>query len=282
MANAKKRVLGEARHRPLEGVRVVELSQLVAGPQCGQLLAEQGADVVKVQPSMGVVVYPVWISLSWGKKNILLDIKNPDGKKRFAELLADADVLLDTQRPGALALLGFDEATLREINPNLIVAKMSFWAPGTPWEKRRGFEQIAQAVTGTIHVTSEGLPEPALVAALINDALTGYLVATGVFMALAEREEQGGYWYTGAYLSRCSTMAVNIVGREPEKYAPVTMQDLIDQGVDQETRWGTFTRFAPAVEFSHTPSMALRATSWPGMDSDTIVGTEKPAGDEPP
>jgi len=80
----RKRVLGKAKHRPLEGVRMLELTDMVSGPQAGQLLAEQGADVIKVQPPLGNVVYPVWMATSWGKRNILLDVKSTYGQKRFA------------------------------------------------------------------------------------------------------------------------------------------------------------------------------------------------------
>ena len=283
--NARKRALGKARHRPLEGVRVVELTHLVAGPTAGLLLAEQGADVIKVQPRRGDWVLPVWLSVSWGKKTILLDIKSPDGKKRIADLLASADVLVSSQRPGALDHLGLGEAALRDINPNLILATESFASPGTPWATRKGMEQIAQAVSGTMHVHSEGLglKDPTVVPALMNDHLTGYLLAIPVVAALAEREEKGGFWHVDASLTRCSTLAVDLV--EPvdsEHYAPITVQDYIDHGVDQVSPWGIWTRFAPAVEFSHTPSMALRPTSWPGTDPDTTGWTEKPAGDAPP
>ena len=136
-----------------------------------------------------------------------------------------------------------------------------------------------------MHVHSEGLglKEPTVVPALLNDHVTGYLLAIPVVAALAEREEKGGFWRVGASLSRCSTMAVNFVDSvDSEPYSPFVVQDLIDHGVDQVTPWGTFTRFAPPVEFSHTPSMALRPTSWPGTDPDTIGWTENPAGDAPP
>jgi crotonobetainyl-CoA:carnitine CoA-transferase CaiB-like acyl-CoA transferase len=76
--SAKKRLLGQAKHRPLEDVRVVELTHMVAGPNCGRLLAEQWADVIKVQPPLGDWVLPIWIDGSWGKKNILLDIGGPE------------------------------------------------------------------------------------------------------------------------------------------------------------------------------------------------------------
>src|SRR6516164_5400130 len=281
----KKRALGKANYRPLEGVRVLELTHLVAGPTAGYALAEQGADVIVVQPPRGDWVTPIWMSVSWGKKNILTDIKNPDGKKRFVDLLASADVLISSQRPGALDHLGLSEVELREINPNLVYAAESWAPPGTPWALRRGFEQIAQAVTGTMHVHSEGLglEAPTVVPALMNDHLTGYLLAIPVVAALAEREEKGGFWRVDSSLTRTSMLGNELVGSvDDEPYAPVTVQDLIDYGVDQVSPWGTFTRFTPPVAFSHTPSMALRAPAWLGTDPDTIGWTANPAGDGPP
>jgi len=283
--STKKRVLGTAKYRPLEGVRVVDLTNVVAGPTAGFVLAEQGADVIYVHPPRGDWVTPIWLSVNWGKKTILTDIKSPDGKKRFIDLLASADVLISSQRPGALDHLGLSEAELRDINPNLVYAAESWAPPGTPWALRRGFEQIAQAVTGTMHVHSEGLglEAPTVVPALMNDHLTGYLLAIPVVAALAEREEKGGFWRVDSSLTRTSMLGNELVGSvDDEPYAPVTVQDLIDYGVDQDSPWGTFTRFTPPVAFSHTPSMALRAPAWPGTDPDTIGWTANPAGDAPP
>ena len=283
--STKKRALGSAKYRPLEGVRVVDLTNVVAGPTAGFALAEQGADVILVRKPLGDWVTPIYLSVSWGKKTILTDIKSPDGKKRFVDLLASADVLLSSNRPDALDRLGLSEAELAEINPNLIYGSESFASLGTPWAGRRGFEQIAQAVTGTQHVHSEGLglEAPTVTPALMNDHLTGYLLAIAVVAALAEREEQGGFWRIDTSLTRCSTFGNELVGPvDDEPYAPVSVQDLIDHGVDQVSPWGTFTRFTPPVAFSHTPSMALRPPSWPGTDPDTIGWTANPAGEGPP
>jgi len=282
---AKERVLGNAQYRPLEGVRVVDLTNVVAGPTAGFALAEQGADVIAVHAPRGDWVTPIWLSVNWGKKNILTDIKSPDGRKRFVDLLASADVLISSQRPGALDRLGLGEAELREINPNLVYGSESFASPGTPWAGRRGFEQIAQAVSGTMHVHSEGLAldAPTVTPGLMNDHLTGYLLAIAVVAALAGREEQGGFWRVDASLTRTSMFGNELVGPvDDEPYAPVTEQDLIEHGVDQVSPWGTFTRFTPPVAFSHTPSMALRPPSWPGTAPDTIGWTTNPAGDGPP
>jgi crotonobetainyl-CoA:carnitine CoA-transferase CaiB-like acyl-CoA transferase len=281
VGNARKRHLGAARHRPLDGVRAVELTHLVAGPTIGRLLAEQGADVIKVQPPMGDWVTPLWLDVSWGKRNISTDVKSRSGGSRFRALLAGADVLVDSLRPGALERLGLTTQALQEINPNLILARVS--ASGTPWQNRVGLEQIAQSVAGNIHANSAGLPEPTVIAALMNDYLTGYLGAIGVIAGLSEREEKGGYWNVEASLTRCAMMGSSLV--EPvdgEEYAAVTVDDLVEHAVDQQTPAGVVTRLREAVEFSHTPSMFLRPTSWPDSSPDTIVWLEGTATDGPP
>ncbi len=265
------RRLGPAAHRPLEGLRVLELTHLVAGPTVGRLLAEQGAEVVKVQPPVGDWVLPLWLDVSWGKHNIALDIKSRVGRARFAELLADADVLVSSQRPGSLARLGFDDSGLKTINPDLVVTQVSCYSQATPWHLRPGFEQIAQAVTGVMHVHSERLGAPTVVTVLMNDYLTGYLGAIGTVAALAERERSGGYWKVAASLTRCATLALSVVEpQDGEEYAPVSMADLVQFAVDQDSPSGVFTRLAPPVAFSHTPSFAYHPTNWPGTSPDTI------------
>ena len=279
--NDKGRLLGPARHRPLEGVRVVELTHVVAGPNAARLLAEQGADVIKVQPPLGDWVLPIWLDGSWGKKNILLDIKGRRGGARFHELLATADVLIDGQRPGVLAALGLDDAGLKALNPNLVHASLSCFPLGTAWGRRPGFEQIAQAVSGTMHVHSEGMAAPTVVPALINDYLTGYLVALVAVAALAERELRGGYYHVASSLSRCSTLATSL--GEPldaEPYQPVRMSDLVEFGIDQPSPAGVFTRIAPAVEFSHTPSHVHRHPTLMNSMPATTGWDEVPA--DPP
>ena len=277
-----KRRLGKARARPLEGVRVVEMAHLVAGPTIGRLLAEQGAEVIKVQAPVSDWVLPLWLDVNWGKKCILTDVKSHSGKARLIALLAEADVLVNSNSPGALERLGLDEATLREINPSLVYAGASYASPDTSWADRKGFEQIGQAVSGMMHVNSVGMDEPTLISVLLNDYITGYLAAIGAVAALAEREEKGGFWKSGASLSRCATMAASLTApRDAEPYEPVGIKDMIAHGIDQETPLGTFTRLSSAVAFSHTPSMLTLPTGLPGNYPDTTTwSTEPPAATE--
>jgi crotonobetainyl-CoA:carnitine CoA-transferase CaiB-like acyl-CoA transferase len=265
-----KRKLGRAKHRPLEGVRVVELAHLVAGPTIGKLLAEQGADVIAVQGLPLQWVLPLWLDVNWGKKNILLDFKSKVGKARLVELIAEADVLVNSNSPGALERIGLGEEALRQINPNLIYAGVSYAPPSTPWGMRKGFEQIGQAVSGMMHMNSKGLEAPTLISVLLNDYLTGYLGAIGTVAALAAREQRGGYWNVGASLMRCGMMAASLVEDvDAEPYEPVALKDLEAFGVDQSTPFGTITRLTSAVEFSHTPASFDLPTSLPGSSPDT-------------
>lgn len=271
------RKLGRARRRPLEGVRVIEMAHLVAGPTIGRLLAEQGAEVIKVQAPVSDWVLPLWLDVNWGKKCILTDVKSHSGKARLIKLLSGADVLINSNSPGALDRLGLSEATLREINPGLVYAGASYASSGTPWADRKGFEQIGQAVAGVMHANSEGMEAPTLISVLLNDYMTGYLGAIAAVAALAEREAKGGYWRTGASLSRCAMAAAALVeARDAEPYTPVSMQDLIEHGIDQETPLGVFTRLKSAVEFSVIPSMLTLPTGLPGNYSDSTTWSDRP------
>lgn len=279
---AQNRKLGRARRRPLEGLRVVEVAHLVAGPTIGRLLAEQGAEVIAIQAPLGDWVLPLWLDVNWGKRSILLDLKSHFGKRRFVELLGGADVLVSSLRPGALDRIGLNDAALRGLNPNLVLADVTYPVKTGPWKDRRGFEQIAQAVSGMMHVNSQGLTEPTLISVLINDYLTGYLGAIGVIAALAEREEKGGYWEVNASLTKCAMLGATFT--EPvdaEQYAPVGLADLVEHGLDQETPWGTFTRLKSAVEYSGTPQMPLLPPSLPGIDPDSTDWMANPSNDGP-
>jgi hypothetical protein len=265
------RKLGEARHRPLEGVRVIEIANIIAGPTSGRLLADQGADVIKVQPVIGEWVLALAFDTGWGKRTVRLDLRTQYGRTRFAELLAEADVLLDGQGPGALARLGFGIQEIQNINPSIVLAGMSYSVRGTSWEHRKGFEQIAQAVTGVVHVNSVNLAEPTYTSVLINDYPTAYLTATGIIAALVEREEKGGIWTSTTSLTRNSMEVVAKAANGPaEKPVPYSYDDLIAFGVDQDSPNGVWTRLRSPVEFSHTPSFFTLTPNVPGTSPTTL------------
>jgi crotonobetainyl-CoA:carnitine CoA-transferase CaiB-like acyl-CoA transferase len=183
---------------PLSGLRVVDLTRILAGPFCTQLLADLGAEVVKIEaPGGGDPVRAqgaIRDGLSWyfaqfnrNKKSLTLDLYKDEGRAILADLLRQADVLVENYRPGVLAKMGFDEARLQELNPALIVASINGYGSTGPYVDRPAFDFIAQAMSGFMSVT--GPPaEPQRAGPPISDLVAGLYAAFGTVSALLARE----------------------------------------------------------------------------------------------
>ncbi|KAH6625782.1 CoA-transferase family III domain-containing protein [Boeremia exigua] len=179
----------------LQGIRVVEMSRVIAAPVAGKTLAAHGADVVWITSPSLPDLPDVDIDVSRGKRTVQLDIKRPTDKKELLELLRTADVFIQGYRPGSLAAQGLSNKDLVELNPNLIIASLSAYGPDGPWSQRRGFDSLVQTCSGINVADAEryGSSETAMV--LPCQALdhgSGYLLATGVIAALYKRTTEGG------------------------------------------------------------------------------------------
>jgi CoA:oxalate CoA-transferase len=182
---------------PLSGIRVVDLTRIVAGPFCTQLLADLGAEVIKVEPpGRGDPVRgqgAIKDGLSWyyaqfnrNKKSITLDLYADEGKHVLADLIRRADVLVENFRPGVLARMGFDQARLEALNPALIVGSVNGYGSSGPYVDRPAFDFIAQAMSGFMSVT--GAPdEPIRAGPPIADLVAGLYAALGIAAALVAR-----------------------------------------------------------------------------------------------
>lgn len=258
------RDLGKARSRPFEGVRVLELSNIIANPTAAMLFGQLGADVVNILPVTGDFVYPGWFHTGWGKRSIRLNIRSDGGRKQFAKLISEADVLHTGHAPGALERLGFGQDELMKLNPNLIVAGISVQSRGTPWEGRKGFEQIGQAISGVVAALSANDPaHPVYAPVLINDYGTAYLLVAGVAAALCHRIEKGGFWLVGPSLVRNGMEAAKYTGCT-EKGQIATGDDLKKYMYDVETFHGTWTRLQAAFQFETYRSASTVAPPLPG------------------
>ena len=188
----------------LAGIRVVEMSRVVAAPVAGKTLAAHGADVIWISSPTLPALPDIDIDLSRGKRSVQLNIKNEDGRGKLLKLLRTADVFIQSYRPGSLAAQGFSNEELLKANPNLIIASLSAYGPDGPWSQNRGFDSLVQTCSGinVADAASFGGKEPAWVLpcqALDHGA--GYLLAAGIISALYKRATEGGAFEVKVSLS---------------------------------------------------------------------------------
>jgi crotonobetainyl-CoA:carnitine CoA-transferase CaiB-like acyl-CoA transferase len=189
---------------PLDGVRVLELAHLIAGPICGMYLADMGADVVKVEsreaPDAGRSVYPravrngegvLHLTVNRNKRAICLDVKRPEGRDAFRRLAAWADVIIEGFRGGVADRLGIDYDSVKAVNPRLIYCSISAFGPDGPWREKPGLDSLAQALGGLMAITGEPDGGPVLCGAPVADTLGGMLAIQGILTALIARAASG-------------------------------------------------------------------------------------------
>ncbi|WP_301251786.1 CoA transferase, partial [Streptomyces somaliensis] len=210
---------------PCAGVRVLDLTRVLAGPVATRTLALLGADVLRVDPP-GLPESPeAHTDTGLGKRSALLDLRRGADRRVFEELLAAADVVVTGYRPGALDRFGLAPEALARRRPGLVVARLSAWGAYGPWGGRRGFDSLVQAATG-IALAEGGGEAPGALPAQALDHGTGYLVAAAVLRALTERRRGGGTWRVEASLAQtahwllCGTDRTPPGGEPHPPYAP--------------------------------------------------------------
>lgn len=188
--------LGAIRDRPLDGVRVVDCTRVLAGPTCGQTLAAHGADVLRVGAAHLPSIESGVLSTGFGKRNAFVDLSTNEGASAFEALLADAHVFIDAYRPGALASRGFSAADVASIRPGIIVIELCAFDWFGPWAGRRGFDSIMQTTTGLAIAEAErvGAPEPVHLPVQALDYASGYLAAFAALRLLHQQQQSGGSW----------------------------------------------------------------------------------------
>lgn len=197
--------------KALSRFQVLDLSRVRAGPTCVRMLADFGADVIRVEPPAGVDPNESMLAdnrmggdfqnLNRNKRSLTLNLKKPEGLAVFKRLVKDADVIVENWRPDVKKRLGIDYESLREINPRIILASISGYGQDGPYAWRPGFDQIIQGMGGLMSVT--GLPGqgPVRAGLAVADSSAGLYAALGVFSALLEREQSGtGQWIQSSLL----------------------------------------------------------------------------------
>jgi len=188
---------------PLAGVRVVEMGQLIAGPFCGQLMADFGAEVIKIEPpGLGDPMRqwgqqkkdgrPLWWAvIGRNKKSVTLDLRKPDGQAVARKLIAKSDVLIENFRPGTMEKWGMDYAALSKDNPRLVMIRVSGYGQTGPYAKRPGYGQIGEAMGGLRYIIGEPDRVPSRAGVSIGDSLAATYACLGGIMALYAREKSG-------------------------------------------------------------------------------------------
>jgi crotonobetainyl-CoA:carnitine CoA-transferase CaiB-like acyl-CoA transferase len=188
----------------LTGLKVLDLTQVMAGPFCCQVLGDLGADVTKVEPigvgdssrsSMGTVLSggqsSAFLAVNRNKRSIAIDLKDPRGRAVFYRLAETADVIVENFRPGVTARLGIDYPTMCAINPRLVYASISGFGQSGPYASRPGYDLIAQAMSGVMSVTGEPGGEPTKSGVPIADLAAGMFCAIGILSASLARQRTG-------------------------------------------------------------------------------------------
>jgi crotonobetainyl-CoA:carnitine CoA-transferase CaiB-like acyl-CoA transferase len=185
---------GPPRSTELRGLRVLDLTRVIAGPVATRTLASHGADVLRIDGPLLPEDPDALLDTGSGKRHVTVDLRSSAGRRTVEDLLGTADVLVQGYRPGALDAFGLEPGTLAQRHPHLVVVRLSAWGLAGPWRHRRGFDSLVQAATG-IAVVCGSAAEPGVLPAQALDHATGHLAAAVVLVALARRQALGGGWH---------------------------------------------------------------------------------------
>jgi crotonobetainyl-CoA:carnitine CoA-transferase CaiB-like acyl-CoA transferase len=240
--------------RPATGVRVLDLTRVLAGPTVAKTLAEHGADVLHVSRPDLERGGPFELDTGIGKRQVWIDLDDPDDAEVLIELVEGCDVFSQGYRLGSLARRGLAPEQLAEARPGIVYVSENCYGPVGPWAQRPGWEQLAQAATGMSH--REGLAStggaPRLAPAAVNDYTTGWFGAYGAMMALARRATEGGSWHVEVSLAQTSSW-YQALGDDNDVGAATGVGDVGPYLIERPTEaWGTISHLVPALSMSQT------------------------------
>jgi crotonobetainyl-CoA:carnitine CoA-transferase CaiB-like acyl-CoA transferase len=247
--------------RPLAGIRVLDLSRVIAGPVAGRTLAAHGADVLLISgPDLPAIP---WLSIDngRGKLSSFVELKSEQGRAAMRELLAEADIFSQGYRPRALAALGFAPDDAARINPGIVYVTLSAYGHAGPWAERRGFDSLVQTSTGFNQAEGQaaGVDGPKELPAQMLDHATGYFMAFGAMMAKARQAREGGSWHVRVSLAQTGRWLWNL-GRLPEGLStPDFPGDAVKSFVEElASGYGELHSVKPSAILSKTPAFWAR------------------------
>jgi len=242
--------------RPLHGLRVLDLSRVIAGPVAARTLAAYGAQVLMVTGPHLPTIEALLPDTGRGKRCTELDLRVPEQSQALWRLIEQADVVLQAYRPGSLAARGFSALAMAARCPGLVCAELSAWGDAGPWAGRRGFDSLVQTAAGfnADEAEAAGVDEPRALPAQALDHASGFLLALGTVQALRRRAERGGSWRVRGSLLQTAQW-LRSLGRVPGGWG--TREPTPDQVVARlegmPSDWGSLQAVRHAAQFSVTP-----------------------------
>ena len=252
--------------RPLSGVRVVDVTRVLAGPTCARTLAEQGADVLKISASHLPNLGYQELDTGLGKLSTYLDLRQAEAVDTLRGLVRQADVFSQGYRPGTLGQRGLSPEELIAIRPGLVYVSLCAFGHTGPWASRRGFDTVVQAVSGITHRQGEVFPGkaagPQFYPLSAIDYCTGYLMAAGAMIALKRRVEEGGSWMVRISLAQVGKWIVDL-GEVPTAALADVQKEFLAEELDRwsmttETPAGRLRHLRPVVQYSETTARWAR------------------------
>jgi crotonobetainyl-CoA:carnitine CoA-transferase CaiB-like acyl-CoA transferase len=251
--------------RPLAGVRVLDLTRVIAGPVCGRTLAAHGADVLNISAAHVPQMEALVIDTGRGKLTAQIDLREAAGRDKLTGLLCDADIFVQGYRPGAIAQYGFSAEQAARMKPGIVCVSLCAYAHEGPWAGRRGFDSLVQNADGLNVAEAEASgragsqPEPLPLPAQALDHATGYLMAFGAMTALKRRATEGGNWHvrcslaqTGHWVRHLGRIAGGLACRNP------SFDDVRDLMEDSASGFGRLTSVRHSAMMSETPVRWVR------------------------
>ncbi len=259
--------------RPLSGIKVLDLTRIIAGPVCGRTLAAHGADVMLITASHLPSMLPLVIDTGRGKLSAAIDLRAASGRDALAALARDADVFVQGYRPGAIASRGFSPQEAARLKPGIVYASLCAYGYDGPWASRRGFDSLVQNASGLNVAEAEafGANEPKPLPAQELDHATGYLLAFAVMAALKRQAEQGGSWHVRVSLAQTGYWFRRLGRVDGVKCPDPRFDDVGDCLEESASGFGQLTAVRHAAVMSETPTrwerpsvpLGTHAPAWP-------------------
>ncbi|AXE32367.1 carnitine dehydratase [Chromobacterium phragmitis] len=266
--------MGDA-DRPLDGVRALDLTRIIAGPVAGRALAAHGADVLRVTSPRLPTIPTLDIDTGRGKRNVQLDLLDAGSREILRSLLADAHVFIQGYRPGGLAKLGFSPVDAARLRPGIVYVSLSAYGKAGPWAGRRGFDSLTQAASGfnLAEAAAGGGEQPRALPAQALDHGAGYLAALGAIAALLRQRREGGSWHVEVSLAQAGHWLRGLGRVENAMELPLPSLDDVRPWLEEsDSGFGRLLAVSHAARMEKTPARWERpampldshAPSWTG------------------